>query len=245
MVVDVGECLVLLCYLEEGDGFLSPRVWRRIKTVDTKLEQMLRPSGQNGFHCPNLRALATALYADQGPTIVAAKILETLDKGKDVLSKWKELLSVTWKTQMKVWRFCQLFDPAYVSITLTGQLQLDLLCIDAVKALPAPAYDELLASLAAYKTSCEGLGQVAGCDLLHFWRTHASELPAWSAAAKVACTIQPSSAGAERVFALLHWMFKGGQNSTFEDYKKLSCIMRYNRSWELKVEELMRSLNLD
>ena len=102
LVFDSGECLVQLCYLEEGDGFLSPRVWPRIEATELKLTGVLARDGHAGFVAPNLCAKANELYGHLGPAKVGTVILETLNKGKRVLQKFRSLKDTVWKKQIQV-----------------------------------------------------------------------------------------------------------------------------------------------
>jgi len=135
---------------------------------------------------------------------------------------------------VQVWKFCRLLDPAYVGLATMQNLHADIMCHTSIKVL-GDAAEGLKAELAAYKVTATGVQ--ADCDLCGFWRTHGSLFPNLNAAAKIAATIQPSSAAAERVFAMLKWMFTKQQGGTHEDYKVLSLLLRYNECWRLKVEK--------
>ena len=65
-------------------------------------------------------------------------------------------------------------------------------------------------------------------DELQWWHNHESDLPKWSTAFKVALLIQPSSAAAERVFALLSNSFTERQTRSMEDYIETSVMLQYN-----------------
>lgn len=236
LVYDVGECLVLLCYLEEGDGFLSPRVFARIMETEDRLRTILAADGSASFHAPNLVAKATQLYGARGPIAVTQAILPTIKKAQNVLNKFVTLKTTVWANQMKVWQFCRLFDPSYVAHASNVDLHADIMCHTAVSSLGPGIADALKNELATYKAAA--MGVAADCDLCLFWRTHMDTLPNFGTGAKAAAIIQPSSAAAERVFAMLHWMFTKGQARTNEDYKMLSLIMRYNAMWRLKVQKL-------
>lgn len=61
-------------------------------------------------------------------------------------------------------------------------------------------------------------------DVAGWWRKNNELLPNWSAAAKKALLMQPSSASSERVFSLLH-----EHDSAPEDYAEASVILQYNK----------------
>ena len=66
-------------------------------------------------------------------------------------------------------------------------------------------------------------------DLLEWWKLNCSELPSWSAAAKKALLVQPSSGSAERVFSLLNYSFGDQQDHSLKDYIKTSLMLQYNK----------------
>ena len=122
---------------------------------------------------------------------------------------------------------------------------LDPVNIPAPSALPAKlrqvneiVADIDLAALTAFVTPMKAevgaylveVHKVDPTDSLEFWQvTHRLEtLPAFLVAAKEAILFQPSSAAAERVFSMLAWMFQDNQESTLEDYKSTSVMLRYN-----------------
>ena len=88
LVSDVGRSLVLLCYLEEGDDFLSPRVLRRIKATELKLKSIVTADAQSGYHAPQVTAKATEIYSAGGALAVGRKVLETIAKAKNVYNKF-------------------------------------------------------------------------------------------------------------------------------------------------------------
>jgi hypothetical protein len=62
------------------------------------------------------------------------------------------------------------------------------------------------------------------------WICHASEVGAWSKAARIALAMAPYSAGAERVFSLLKILFGSNQDTAFSDYICGSNMLRYNNT---------------
>ena len=64
-------------------------------------------------------------------------------------------------------------------------------------------------------------------DIAQWWKNNELQLPNWSAAAKKACLVQPSSAAAERVFSLLN-SFGTKQNNSLEDYVEGTIMLQYN-----------------
>ena len=65
-------------------------------------------------------------------------------------------------------------------------------------------------------------------DALDWWQHNSRALPHWSAAAKKALLVQPSSAAAERAFSLLANSCNDRQQNALEDYVETSIIIQYN-----------------
>jgi hypothetical protein len=62
------------------------------------------------------------------------------------------------------------------------------------------------------------------------WKSIASEVEAWSEAARIAFAMAPNSAGAERVFSLLKILFGSNQGTSLSDYIRGSIMLRYNNT---------------
>jgi hypothetical protein len=62
-------------------------------------------------------------------------------------------------------------------------------------------------------------------EILSWWKSHASEVGAWSEVARIALAMVPNSAGAERVFSLLKILFGSDQNIALSDYIRGSVIL--------------------
>ena len=77
---------------------------------------------------------------------------------------------------------------------------------------------ELPSHFAAAEDVCEEV------DVVGWWKGHKSNLPKWASAFELLILVQPSSAGAERVFSLLTSSFTKQQESSLEDYIQLSII---------------------
>ena len=62
-----------------------------------------------------------------------------------------------------------------------------------------------------------------------WWRRHKQSLPHWlSSAAYNLPLVQPSSAGAERVFSILRSHFDDHQAGELEDYLQAAVMLVYN-----------------
>jgi hypothetical protein len=54
--------------------------------------------------------------------------------------------------------------------------------------------------------------------ILSWWKSHASEVEAWSEAARIAFAMAPNSAGEERVFSLLKILFGSNHDTALSKY---------------------------
>lgn len=228
-VVDAGKPLVELCYLQEGDGFLSPGVYNMVMQKRETLARAVGQSSEGGaLYAPCL--LDTAVRQAGGNVQLAeSKIVATILKGP-VLQKLDELINGVWREQLVLFRLCRLLDIKWVQMKEIGFLENELrTCQDLSRW--AGRENDLRGELVLYKQTLVGLEHV---DNIVFWRTQRDTLPHLYALAKFAATVQPSSAAAERVFAMLAWMFTDQQEGTYEDYKSTAAKLRYNTCWRQK-----------
>ena len=66
-------------------------------------------------------------------------------------------------------------------------------------------------------------------DPIAWCTNHAKDLPNWSRAVEKIFLVQPSSAGAERVFPVLSNMFGEQQENCLEDYIEASPLLQNNK----------------
>ena len=66
--------------------------------------------------------------------------------------------------------------------------------------------------------------------VLSWWKSHVSEVGAWSEAARIAFAMASNSAGAECAFPLLKILFGSNQNTTLSNYIRESIILLYNNT---------------
>ena len=85
----------------------------------------------------------------------------------------------------------------------------------------------LKAELFSYKATVDDIDP--SVDTHDWWQRHRQEVPHWCTAFKLVLLVQPSSAAAERVFALLQNSFTQRQSSSLEDYIETSIMLQYNR----------------
>jgi hypothetical protein len=64
--------------------------------------------------------------------------------------------------------------------------------------------------------------------ILTWWKHHATEVGAWSEAAKISFAMAPNSAGAERAFSMLKTLLGSNQDSALADFIRGSMVLHYN-----------------
>ena len=169
---------------------------------------------------PNVQAIATRFSANN------SVVREVLVKAFPAYKKLVDLLHGRLASSFSVFRGLRLVNPYYVSKASVATISNELLYLLSVPALKKNKAS-LLAEISAYKQATDGV--TADADLHVFWKAQTTALPHFFEAAREAILIQPSSAAAERALSQLDWMFSEKQESSLEDYKKTSVMMRYNR----------------
>jgi hypothetical protein len=66
--------------------------------------------------------------------------------------------------------------------------------------------------------------------ILTWWKNHATEVGAWSEAARIAFAMAPNSAGAKRAFSMLKTLLGSNQDSAPADFIRGSMMLHYNNS---------------
>ena len=101
--------------------------------------------------------------------------------------------------------------------------------IDCLKAFPflssQETIDGLMMEIPMYMAASEHVS--TEIDLIAWWKRHAIELRKWANAFRKVLLIQPSLAVAERFFSILQ-IFTAQQQSSLEDYIKLSVMLHFN-----------------
>lgn len=135
--------------------------------------------------------------------------------------------------QMQMYAAIRIFNPSYAALQQLGSAHVDALAvvtpIAQLCSLPA-----LKAELPTFAAAVVGV-VIPSTDIAAFtehvlgwWRANASQLPAWSEAARIVFAIAPNSAACERVFSLLESMFGDAQTSALADYIQAALMLRYN-----------------
>lgn len=136
-------------------------------------------------------------------------------------------------SEMYEWcRVLQVFDPMY-GRSHTSVNSID----DLAKVTPLVAHanlqdmkSELLKFLTLSQDVTVNYNDVDSFTqtTLSWWRNNASELPAWSAAAKAVFAITPNSASCERAFAALRNLFDEKQISSLSDQIESALLLNIN-----------------
>jgi hypothetical protein len=129
----------------------------------------------------------------------------------------------------------QLFDPSYVSeINATIGLVARLAEIKPFGERP-DLMARLQRDLPSYIAAANGVSIDHGDEgdftkeVLSRRRSHASEVGAWSEAARIFLAMAPNLVGAEHVFSLLKILFGSNQDTALSDYIRGRIMLRYNK----------------
>jgi hypothetical protein len=130
----------------------------------------------------------------------------------------------------------QLFDPSFIEkndITAAHVARLEV--IVPFGAQPV-LKEELQRDLHLYAAESPGFtidhGDVGDftAGILTWWKNHATEVGAWSGAAKIAFAMAPNSAGSSVLFSMLKTLFGSNQDSALADFICGSMMLHYNNS---------------
>jgi len=120
--------------------------------------------------------------------------------------------------------FMKLFGPSYVversaSIDLVARLA-KIKPSGERQGLTAPLQRDLPTYIAAANGFSIDHGDVGDFtdEILIWWKSHASEVGAWSEAARIAFAMAPNTAGAERAFTWLKTLFGSNLGTSFSGY---------------------------
>lgn len=218
VIAELGHPLVVATYKLEADGPVVFEAYRIISETVTAVETSSLPQ-------------------------TISVISELAAKGKTLLEKAElALYANTLFTKVK----------AYLHSVLGDDLSIPLAAFKAVRILhPFRAFSlkitdahvdslaiipciknnpQLIAQLkqqrASYLVSAEDVE--LKIDIQDWWKQNHSQFPAWGQAFKIALTLAPSSASAERVFSILQWILSDRQESMLDDQIELALMLNYN-----------------
>lgn len=213
-IVDWGEPFVKATYNLEGDGPLAFTCFDIVQSVTAAIHVA---------NTPNVNALVRSLTSSpavnqQLTTYARACVQPGLDY-------FEQQVQTSLKAPLNAFKAARLFSPSKVTSLNPSASE-----VDSLLAFPffsaTSDLSGLKGELATYLATAEGVD--ATIDPVQWWKTNATVLPAWSAAAKKVLTTQPSSAAAERAFSLLNSTFSDKQDNSLKDYIETSVMLRYN-----------------
>ena len=222
LFVDLCTPLHKLCYLAEGDGLISPLVYDDIERAKAISLSIFTSNPLT----PNLLSLLK-FYATSVKSLNFQPLLQqVLQKAYPVYEELKWKFYEEHREQLDLWRFCRLLNPRFVHRTPMVTLQNELKT--TIISSQLEFYDCLKDSLQSYKVCSAKFNYEKYPTILSFWIAKKDDLPDWYECMKFISLLQPSSAAAERVFAILRTKFSKQQESTLEDYKECSIMMEFN-----------------
>ena len=215
-VIDLGEQFVKTTYNLEGDGALMVNCYEEI----VKLRALL-----NSAYYPNIRAVAESLVPGN-PLAQQQWTAYALSCVKPGLDYFREKFGDDTKPPLSQFKVMRYFSPKRVFELQPIAVDIDSLLV--VPFLNDPAViTSLKEELPAYLARSTDVNNPP--DIAQWWKNNELQLPNWSAAAKKALLVQPSSTAAERVFSLLNNSFGSRQTNSLEDYIEGTIMLQYNK----------------
>ena len=223
-VIDVGEHFVKGTYRLEGDAYLVLSCYEEI----LKIRNVIRIR-----HYPNLQAIVRQAFPDNKDLQEqwVAYSIGCLQAGLDY---FHNKLGNDSQLHVAAFEAARLFSPFKVNeIQPTAKDVGNLVAFPFLVAFSflVGEIDLLKAELPAYLALAADVN--ADVNILEWWKNHSCPgsdfcLPHWSSAVWKVLLVQPSSATAERVFAMLNQSF-GEQQNALEDLVETTIMLQYNR----------------
>lgn len=190
-VVDAGKPIVESTYILEGDDALAWKCYQQLIFIQNSV---------NVVNLPNLTAVSR--HISGGNPVVAQQCypygVAAVQSGWDYFS---QTVMGTLNGQVEIFKAARLFSP--YQICYLRPVAND---IDAISFLNNAAVTrDFKNEPPKYLAKADGIAP--DVDPVGWWKNNADELPFWSAAAKLALLLQPSSASSERVFSILTTRF--------------------------------------
>jgi hypothetical protein len=232
LIADAGKTIYDFVYLYEGDGFLAHKMYTAKEKVLAQLSAVI-----NAPHLQCARVTAAVQNLATSQAEAEAMLATTCAKAAPVLEKFRSYfepgrlgrLRDTFNFYMAFSILCPHYFRTAIHVSPAAQQ-----CVDHILTFPAlrevPGLRTLLSGeLATYYALAENAA--ADVDALRWWVDHRQQLPNWYRwVVPVAAIFQPTSCAAERVFAMVRWMFDDSQQAALEDMKSGSLVLRYNRN---------------
>lgn len=135
----------------------------------------------------------------------------------------------------ELFKLVRVFDPV-----MANQLGVDAEYIDSMQSIECLAANNVLVGmkeeLPQYIVAIQDAPIIMRDDIgaytekvLKWWRDHGTKFPSWSLAARIIFALSPNSAGCERVFSMLKFMFSDDQESLRSDALEVGLKLRYNK----------------
>ena len=125
------------------------------------------------------------------------------------------------KHTLEAFKTARFYDPT--QLNEIKQILTDIDFLTAFDFIDSEFILKLKGELPMYLAAVEDIAPAVNIN--DWWKGHAGELPAWTAAYGLLLLIQPSSTTAERVFSVLQSSFSTKQNSSLEVYICTSVML--------------------
>ena len=238
---DINRPLRDSCYFLEGSGFLAPFWFAHIgliKSITTKVQSI----DTSSTVMPNVVALIRTNPAlspqtawGKARSVVDPTCLYFLDH---FIQFRHDTKTRPFRKAFELFSFARIFHPVYGKMWINTNefnlvAQLDVEVVKSVLGVQGPNFlEELKNDFSKYLTTIETKTEVGKKyrpdDLLIWWQEYGSECGAWAAAARLFALFQPSSASAERGFAMLRAAVGRQQQHTLEDMVEVRLRQRFS-----------------
>ncbi len=193
------------------------------------------------INCPKVEVTALTAFPDanqvqQRNLCVAA----ACDKGIEVYQKFESLFQPggSLHRQFLIFEAFTILNPCTFHNMGVGPLTVayvdTIVTLSGLQLVPN-IRNLLIAELPIYFANSANIDN--DVDVIAYWYSMRNTLPNWyHYVIPEAVIFQPTSCAAERVFAMLKWMFGDDQEAALEDYKEASLMMRYNEAARMHLD---------
>jgi hypothetical protein len=219
--IDTMEPFVQACYYLEGDGFLMPEVYNKLRSLVLITENPALPNVQGVIESELARVdhMEHALMTSTWQAYVRRCYM-------DAYRYFQNRLEGDCRIFMHLGKAVRAFSPHIACCMSLEIVYSDLEELRMFK-LFAARVDALKAELPAYKAASEAADSSIGA--WEWWRRQTRcDYPTWRSTAALIFVLAPSSCATERVFSTLHSCVDESQDAMLEDAVELSVMMRYN-----------------
>jgi hypothetical protein len=246
-VFDVTRTFYTVTTFFEGASFLSPFVWRYIRTLRQQAEKILN-TVDPGIVLPNVSAIIRSVPPHVNTRSLWGTARQAVDPGLEYFLDHcvrfkKDSKARQFRKADSLFGFARILHPVYAREWIDGKEQgtpafnlktvLDNETVkDTLQALGEDICEDLTADFGRY-VSCLELKVEAGKkyrpdDVLDWWRANGSAAGSWAGVARLFTLLQPSSASVERAFSMLRGAVTEHQERMLEDQQELRIRKRFN-----------------